>query len=232
MPTGCHLKHATLYNKFTMKIAVIGASGFIGSRILKEAIGRSHLVTGICRHPEKITINHPNLKTEKGDVSVPETIPGLCSGADVIISAYNPGWTNPDIAADTTRVYKIIIEGVRKAGVRRLLVVGGAGSLFVSPGLMLMDSGKLPESYLPAIRALWNVCTEMLSAERDVDWAFFSPAENIFPGTRTGKFRLGKDDLIVGSDGKSLISAEDYAVAMIDEAENPVHHRERFTIGY
>ena len=214
------------------RIALIGPSGYIGSRILKEALDRGHLVTGICRHPEKIAITHPSLRSEKGDVSIPETVPSLCKDADAIISAYNPGWTNPEIAAETTRVYKIIIEGVKRAGIRRFLVVGGAGSLFVSPGVRLMDSGKMPESYLPAVRALGEVYLEMLSAEKDLDWIFFSPAENIVPGTRTGIFRLGKDDLIKDPDGKSLISVEDYAVAMIDEFENKAHHRERITIGY
>ena len=214
------------------RIALIGSSGYIGSRILKEALDRGHMVTGICRHPEKITITHPNFRSEKADVSIHETVPLFCQGADAVVSAYNPGWTNPEIASETISVYKIIIDGVKRAGIRRFLVVGGAGSLFVSPGVRLMDSGRMPESYLPAVRALAKVYLEMLSAEKDLDWTFFSPAENILPGARTGKFRLGKDDLIMDSNGKSLISVEDYAVAMIDEFENQVHHCERFTIGY
>jgi uncharacterized protein len=214
------------------KIALIGASGYIGSRILKEALDRGHKVTGIVRHPEKITLSHPNLRAEKGDVSLPETIPALCKGVDVVICAYNPGWTNPDIATETTRVYRVIIDGVKKTGTGRLLVVGGAGSLFVSPGVRLMDSGRIPESYLPAVKALGDVYLEMLSAEKNIDWAFFSPSENIVPGKRTGNFRLGKDDMITGPDGKSIISVEDYAVAMIDEVEIPLHHWERFTAGY
>jgi putative NADH-flavin reductase len=213
-------------------IALIGASGFIGSRILKEALDRGHKVTGIVRHPEKIVVTHPNLVVKKGDVSLPDTLPKLCTGADVIVSAYNPGWTNPQIATETTRVYRIILEEVRKAGVKRFLVVGGAASLFIAQGVRLWDSDRFPESYLPAVKALGNVYLEMLSAEKVIDWAFFSPAEKIMPGTRTGKFRLGGNDLITGPDGNSLISAEDYAVAMIDEVENPVHHFERFTIGY
>lgn len=213
-------------------IALIGASGFIGSGILREALERGHLVTGIVRHPEKIVVTHPNLTVIKGDVSLPDTLPGLCRGADVIISAYNPGWTNPLIATETTRVYRTILEGVRKAGVKRFLVVGGAASLFVAPGLRLWDTDRFPESYLPAVRALGNVYLEMLSSEKVIDWAFFSPAEKIMPGTRTGKFRLGENDLITGPDGNSLISVEDYAVAMIDEVETPAHHFERFTIGY
>jgi uncharacterized protein len=110
--------------------------------------------------------------------------------------------------------------------------VGGAGSLFIKPGIRLMDAGIIPESFLPAVRSLANFYLDILTKEETIDWIFFSPAGNIAPGQRTGKFRLGKDDMIVDSDGKSNISVEDYAVAMIDELENPSHHRERFTIGY
>jgi uncharacterized protein len=213
-------------------IVLIGASGFIGSVILKEALNRGHRVTSVVRHPEKITLTDPNMVAKRGDILLSDTVPDLVYGADVVISAYNPGWTNPNIATDTTRGYISIIKGVKESGIKRLLVVGGAGSLFVSPGLRLMDAGMIPENYLPAVRALANVYLELLSSEKDLDWAFFSPAADISHGTRTGKFRLGKDDMISDSEGKSHISVEDYAVAMIDETENPVHHQERFTIGY
>jgi uncharacterized protein len=215
-----------------MKIVLIGASGFVGSAILKEALSRGHEVIAVVRHPEKITTQHKNLETRQGDVSSLETVIKSCKNADAVISAYNPGWMNPQIAEETTRVYKVIIEGVRQAGVKRLLVVGGAASLFISPGKRLMDSGVMPEAYLPAVKALANVYLVDLTAEKKVDWVFFSPAGTIMPGLRTGKFRLGKDDLIVNDKSESKISVEDYAVAMIDELEKPAHHRERFTIGY
>ena len=109
---------------------------------------------------------------------------------------------------------------------------GGAGSLFVSPGKRLMDAGLIPESFLPALRALAEIYLVDLMAEKNIDWVFFSPAGNLEPGMRTGKFRLGKNDLIVNEKGESKISVQDYAKAMIDELENPAHHRERFTIGY
>ena len=214
------------------KIVLIGASGFIGSALLKEALERGHKVKAIVRNPDKITIKNPNLTIEKGDVSSSQLVSSLCKGADVIISAYNPGWQNPEIASDTLRVYPAILDGVRRSGVKRLLVVGGAGSLFISPGTRLMDAGVMPDSYLPAVRALASIYLDILTAEREVDWVFFSPAGSITGGKRTGKFRLGKDEMIVDSEGKSTISVEDYAVAMLDEAENPAHHRERFTIGY
>jgi len=215
-----------------VKIVLIGASGFVGSAILKEALDRGHKVKAVVRNPEKIKLQGTNLKVEKTDVSLPEIVTGLCKGAYVVISAYNPGWTNPAIAELTLKVYPAILEGVKKSRVKRFLVTGGAGTLFVSPGVRSMDSGTVSEAYLPAIRALGKFYLEILSSEKDIDWVFFSPARSIVPGTRTGKFRLGKDDMIFDAEGNSSISVEDYAVAMIDEAENPAHHRERFTIGY
>jgi putative NADH-flavin reductase len=214
------------------KIVLIGASGFVGSAILKEALDRGHNVTAVVRHPEKIKTLHKNLVVKQGDVSLSDTVTEVCKGADAVISAYNPGWQNPDIAEVTTRVYKSILTGVRKAGIKRLMVVGGAGSLFVSHGIRLMDAGVMPEFILPAVKALADVYLKDLMAEKNIDWVFFSPAGNLEPGLRTGKFRIGKDDLIVNEAGESKISVEDYAVAMIDELEKPAHHRERFTIGY
>lgn len=214
------------------KILLIGASGFVGSAILKEALDRGHQVTAVVRHPDKITTVNKNLTVKKGDVSLSDTVANLGKSADAVISAYNPGWKNPDIAEETTRGYTAILQGVRKSGVKRFLVVGGAGSLFISPGKRLMDAGVMPESFLPAVRALANVYLIDLTAEKNIDWAFFSPAGDIHQGDRSGKFRLGKDDLIVNEKGESKISVQDYAVAMIDELEKPAHHRERFTIGY
>jgi uncharacterized protein len=214
------------------EIVLIGASGFVGSAILNEALDRGHRVVAVVRHPEKITTVHKNLVVTQSDVSFIDNVTEVCKGADAVISAYNPGWKNPEIAEETTRVYRVIIEGVRKSGVKRFLIVGGAGSLFVSPGKRLMDSGVIPESFIPALRALAGIYLNDLVSEKRIDWVFFSPAGNLQPGKRTGKFRLGKDDLIVDGAGDSKISVQDYAVAMIDEVEKPAHHRERFTIGY
>lgn len=214
------------------KIVLIGASGFVGSAILNEALERGHEVTAVVRYPEKITIVDKNLIKKEGDVSFSDIVAEVSKGADAVISAYNPGWKNPNIAKETLTVYKAILGGVRKSGVKRFLVVGGAASLFVSPGKRLMDAGLIPESFQPAVRALADVHLIDLMAEKDVDWVFFSPAGVIEQGLRTGKFRLGKDDLIVNEKGESKISVQDYAVAMIDELEKPAHHRERFTIGY
>jgi hypothetical protein len=214
------------------KIVLIGASGFIGSAILNEALERGHKIVAIVRHPEKIKTVNKNLVARQCDVSSADTVAEVCKGAEAVISAYNPGWKNPEIAEETTRVYRSILEGVRRSGISRFLVVGGAGSLFIAPGKRLMDSGIIPESFLPAIRALAGFYLNDLMAEKVIDWVFFSPAGLIEPGERTNKFRLGKDDMIVNEKGESRISVQDYAVAMIDELEKPSHHKERFTIGY
>ena len=214
------------------KIALIGASGFVGSALLNESLQRGHQVTAIVRHPEKITLVHPNLIVMQGDVMSVDTVEKLVRGADVVISAYNPGWTNANIAADTTGTYKSIVEGVKRAGISRLLIVGGAGSLIAASGERVMDTGEIPESYMPAVEALGGVLYDLQKEETQLDWAFFCPAGNIAPGERTGQFRLGEDELIVDEHGQSAISVEDYALAMLDEVENPAHHRERFTIGY
>ena len=213
-------------------IVLIGASGFVGSAILKEALNRGFKVTAVVRHPEKIKIENENLKVVKADVSSLEQMYEVCKGADAVISAYNPGWNNPNIYRETLEVYLTIIDGVKKAGINRFLMVGGAGSLFVAPGVRLMDSGNIPENILPGVKALAEFYLKFLKKEKEVDWVFFSPAANLHPGVRTGRYRLGKDDLMVDIDGNSHISVEDYAAAMIDELEHPAHHKTRFTIGY
>ncbi len=214
------------------KIVLIGATGFVGSAILKEALDRGFNVTAAVRHPEKIELQDPNLAKVSVDVTSEEAVATLAKGADAVISAYNPGWNNPHIAEDTLKGYTAIINGVKKAGVKRLQVVGGAGSLLVAPGKTVMDSGAIPSDVLPAIKALAQVLYEQLVPEKELDWVFFSPAGEIKPGERTGKYRLGLDDLIVDENGKSSISVEDYAKAMVDELEKPKHHHQRFTIGY
>ena len=212
-------------------IVIIGASDFVGSAILNEALGRGHKVTAVVRNPEKIKRTDPNLTVAAGNVSCAGTVAELAKEADAVISAYNPGWSNPNIYEETLETYPAIISGVKGAGVKRLLIVGGAGSLNVAPGVRVMD-GPLPASVAPGIKALAEVYYTYLLPEKELDWVFLSPAANMQPGKRTGKFRLGKDDLIVDAKGESRISVEDYAVAMIDELEKEAHHRERFTLGY
>lgn len=214
------------------KVVLIGASGFVGSALLKEALNRELEVTAVVRHPEKIKIENENLRVKKADVSSLEEVAEVCEGADAVISAFNPGWNNPNIYKETIEVYLTIIDGVKKADVHRFLMVGGAGSLFIAPGVRLMDSGEVPENLLPGVKALGDFYLDFLMKEKEVDWVFFSPAADMRPGVRSGRYRLGKDDMIVDAVGNSHISVEDYAAAMIDELEYPKHHQERFTIGY
>lgn len=218
--------------KKVKKVVLIGASGFVGSALLKEALNRDFEVTAVVRHPEKINIQNENLRIKKADVSSLEEVYEVCKGADAVLSAYNPGWNNPKIYEETIEVYLTIIDGVKKAGVNRFLMVGGAGSLFIAPGIRLMDSGEVPENLLPGVKALGDFYLNFLMKEKEVDWVFFSPAADMRPGVRSGRYRLGKDDMIVDIVGNSHISVEDYAAAMIDELEYPKHHQERFTIGY
>lgn len=216
-------------------VVLIGASGFVGSAILREALNRGHRVTAVVPNPEKITIENPNLTVVKADATDPDTLAALARGKDAIISAYNPGWTNPRQYELTLENYPRIVEGAKRSGVERLLIVGGAGTLFVKPGVRLVDTGVLPEAWLPGVKSLGEFYLNKLMKERDIDWVFFSPAANLGnmgAGVRTGKYRLGKDDMIVDDKGESFISVEDYAVAMIDELEHPRHHRERFTAAY
>lgn len=213
-------------------VVLIGASGFVGTAILEELLNRGYCVTAVVRNPEKVTIRNANLSVVKADVSDVNTLAAVCKGKDAVVSAYNPGWANPDIYEETLKNYPLILEAVRKSGVKRLLCVGGAGTLFCAPGIRVVDSGAIPAEIMGGAKSLGEFYLNTLCNEKEIDWVFFSPAGSLEPGKRTGKFRLGKDDLIVDETGKSHISVGDYALAMVDELEQANHHRERFTIGY
>lgn len=213
-------------------VTLIGASGFVGTAILNELLARGHRVTAVVRNPGKIGIKSPSLTVVQADVTDTSALVAACKGRDAVISAYNPGWTNPDIYEETLRNYPLILEAAKRSGAKRLLCVGGAGTLFCAPGLRVVDSGAIPDAIMGGVRSLGEFYLNTLMNEKDIDWIFFSPAGTLEPGKRTGKFRLGKDDLIMDENGNSHISVEDYAVAMVDELENPKHHYERFTIGY
>ena len=214
------------------KIVIIGATGYVGSAILKEALGRGHQVKAIVRDPSKLTLIHPHLKVVGGSVTDTDFLSRELAKSDAVISAFNPGWSNPNIYEETLEGYGSILCAVRNSGVHRFLMVGGAGSLLVAPGRQLMDEPDVPKKLLPGIRGMAKVYTDLLLPEKSVDWVFLSPAANMAPGERTGKFRLGKDELIVDESGDSNISVEDFAVAMIDELEQEKHHQERFKLGY
>ena len=213
-------------------VVLIGASGFVGTAILNELLNRGHKVTAIVRDPTKVTASNPNLKVVQADVTDTDVLIEASKGKDAVISAYNPGWKNPNIYEETLKNYPLIVDSVKKAGVERLLIVGGAGTLFYAPGKMVMDADDIPAKLLPGIKSLGEFYLNTLRKENDIDWIFLSPAANMTPGERTGKFRIGKDDLVVDVNGDSNISVEDYAMAMVDELEQKHHHKERFTIGY
>jgi len=213
-----------------MKIALIGATGFVGSAILREALNRGHEVTAIVRHPEKIK-PQAKLRPQKGDVNNAEEVARLVAGHDAVISAFNPGWTNPDIYKQQVKGTEAIIKGVKKAGVTRVLWVGGAGGLEVKPGVQSVDTPEFPKDWKQGSLATREALNQ-LRKESGLDWSFLAPSADLSPGQRTGKFRLGTDQLLKDANGQSRISVEDYAMAMINEVEKPAHIRQRFTVGY
>ncbi len=209
-----------------MKVVLFGASGTIGSRILDELVRRGHIVTAVARHPERIKPAE-HVTVLPGDVTDPAGVAALAKGSDAVISAYSPPRTDPGKIADVGRA---LIAGLDKAGVRRLIVVGGAGSLEVAPGIQLVDTPTFPDAWMAIALAHRNVLPILKQA--DLDWTYFSPAAFIEPGERTGQFRLGGTRLVVNEQGESRISVEDYAVALVDELENPRHIRQQFTAAY
>jgi len=213
-----------------MKIALIGATGFVGSAILKEALDRGHDVAAIVRNPDKLP-PHAKLHPRKGDVYNEDEVARLVAGSDAVISAFNPGWSNPDMYNQQIKGSRAIMNGVKKAGVKRLLFVGGAGSLEVKPGVQSVDLPGFPAEYKQGALATRETLN-MLRKEASLEWSFLSPSADLTPGQRTGKFRLGTDQLLIDAQGESRISIEDYAMAMIDEVENPKQIRRRFTVGY
>ena len=214
------------------KTALIGASGFVGGAILKELLSRGYEVEALVRNPENVKVQSPRLTVRKVDVADTKALAADLKGYETVISAYNPGWANPDIYSLTLQNYPRIVEAAKEAGVRRLLIVGGAGTLFCAPGLRVVDSGAIPAEIMGGVRSLGEFYLDTLSKEKAIDWVFFSPAGSLEPGEASGVYRLGKDDLIVDSEGNSRITVGDYAKAMVDELESPRHHQERFTIGY
>ena len=213
-----------------MRLVVFGGGGTIGRPIVAEALSRNHDVIAADPFPDRIPLENPNLDIVKTDVYSVDKIAGLSRNADAVIVSHNPVWEQRDLFESVLKRYPFILEGVKEAQVPRILFVGEPATLFVQPGIRLMDTGLIGED--SALRMLGVFYLDVLRHERDIDWVWFSPAANFIPTGRTGKYRLGEDDLIVGADGQSTISLEDYVSALLDETDAPVHHRERFTIGY
>ena len=202
------------------KIAIIGATGRAGSQLLEEALRRGHSVTAIARDTSKIG-ERAGVVSKNVDVLDTQALQAAVAGHDVVISAAHFA-TIPSAA---------VIEPVKKAGVKRLLVVGGAGSLLLPGGTRVIDSEGFPAEY-KAEASAGAVFLDDLRREQQLDWTFVSPSAEFVEGERTGAFRIGKDDLLVSSAGRSWITFADYAIAMIDEVDAPKHARQRFTVGY
>jgi uncharacterized protein len=203
-----------------MKIAVIGASGNAGSRITTELARRGHAVTAIARHPEKIA-SQANVVPTRGDAMDQAGLARLLAGHDAAISSVH------FLDSDPIR----LIGAARESKVGRYLVVGGAGSLEIAPGVRLVTTPGFPVAY-KAEAEKGAAFLDLLRAEKELNWTFLSPSALFLAGERTGKFRLGTDQLLTAADGKSSISFEDFAVALADEIERPAHIRRRFTVGY
>jgi uncharacterized protein len=211
-----------------MKIALIGASGFIGSALRQEALSRRHAVTALVTDPSKLA-PAPGLEVQRVDVNDTAALAQALEGHDLVISAFS-GHAQQDVRGAYGRGIRSIIAAARQAG-RRLLVVGGAGSLEVAPGKQLLDTPDFPPAYRGSAEGARDALN-WLREEPELDWSLLSPSAVIAPGERTGRFRLGTDQLLRAEDGSSRISVQDYAMAMLDEAETPRHRRQRFTVGY
>ncbi|MDF3012425.1 MAG: 3-beta hydroxysteroid dehydrogenase [Cellvibrio sp.] len=203
-----------------MNIGLIGATGFIGQHLLTEALARKHQVTALVRNPTKL-IAASGLTSKALDIHNAAQVTTALAGQDAaIISVHHDGL---DLHA--------LIDAVKASGVPRLLVVGGAGSLEVVPGVQLVDTPEFPAEW-KAVALAAREFLNLLRAEKTLDWTYLSPSALIEPGQRTGKFRLGTEQLLINERGESRISTQDFAVALIDELENPVHSQQRFTVGY
>jgi putative NADH-flavin reductase len=207
-----------------MNVVLYGATGNSGGRILQELLSRGHKVTAVARNTSKLP---STVTARQDDLSNVETIAAIIQGADAVISAYAPPQDDTDALLGVT---ERLIASVKRAGNIRLIIVGGAASLEVAPGVTLLSSGHLPAPWVPIATSHANVL-KMVQAS-NINWTYFSPAAFFEPGERTGKFRLGADQLVADSNGQSRISLEDYAIALVDELEKPAYERARFTIGY
>lgn len=212
-----------------MNIVLIGASGYVGSALLKEALARGHRVTAVVSNPAKLAAQ-PGLEVVKADVLDSAALAPRLQGHDAVVSAFS-GHAQADVYGYYVQGMRAIIAAAKQAFVPRLLVVGGAGSLEVAPGVQLVDTPEFPTQWKGTAEGA-REALQLLRAEPELAWTMLSPSAHLEPGERTGRFRLGTDQLLVDARGESRISVEDYAVAMIDELERPAHVRRRFTVGY
>ena len=215
-----------------MKIALIGATGFVGTALVAELLQRGHQVTALARNPTKLDVR-PNLAAKALDAYDPDAVAAAVKGHDAVVSAFNPGWDDPALYAQFMKGSQAIVGGVEQSGVKRLLVVGGAGSLFVAPGVQLVDTPEfashVPPNIVPGAKAARDALTA-LRGNAVLDWTFLSPPAMLAPGERTGRYRVGGEDLLMAGAAPAGISVADLAVALVDELETPRHVRARFTV--
>jgi putative NADH-flavin reductase len=212
-----------------MKIALIGASGFVGKAVLKEASSRGHTVTALVRNPDKVE-KLAGVTAKQVDVTDTKALAQALAGQDAVISAFNGGWGDPDIYNKHLNGSKAIADAAKAAKVR-VIVVGGAGSLLAPDGSQFVDSPDFPAAYKDGALAARDAL-KALRSETGLEWSFLSPAFVLSPGERTGKFRYGSDQPVFDANNESKISVEDLAVVLVDEAETAKHTGKRFTVGY
>jgi putative NADH-flavin reductase len=216
-----------------MKVALIGATGFVGQALLEELLARGHDVTALARHPEKLAV-HPHLHTVKADAQDAAQVQAAVAGNDAVISAFNAGWSNPDIYRDFMSGTRAIVAGTKAAGVKRYIVIGGAGSLYAPDGTQLVDSPNFPAAIFDGANAARDALNE-LQQETTLDWTQLSPPVAFHgggPTERTGRYRVGGDTPLNTGDGVGTISPADLALAVVDELETPKHVGKRFTIAW
>jgi putative NADH-flavin reductase len=213
-----------------MKIALIGATGYVGTALLEEALNRGHQVTALVRNPQKLA-QHANLDARQANVHDVAALAEQLRGHDLVLSAFNPGWGLADIREQFIAGSRAITSATKAAGVERLLVVGGAGSLYVAPGQQLIDTPDFPAEYKEGAEGA-RQALNLLRDEQELQWTFLSPAALLQPGPRTGQFRIGGEQLLMDGDAPAHISVADLAAALLDEAEQPQHIRQRFTVAY
>ncbi|HSD38165.1 MAG TPA: NAD(P)-dependent oxidoreductase [Rhodocyclaceae bacterium] len=211
-----------------MKVALIGGTGFVGSVVLKELLQRGHKVTALARNPGKYAAQE-GVNVVEADVLDAAQVARAVQGHDAVIDAYNPGWKEPEIYTLFLQGTEAILAGIKSAGVKRVLVVGGAGSLFVAPGVQLIDTAGFPEAYKAGASAAREVLNR-IRGEHSLDWTFLSPPALLAPGERSGHYRLGGEELLMNGKEPAGISVADLAVAIVDEIEQPRHVQKRFTV--
>ena len=215
------------------KVAVIGATGFVGTQVVKELANRGYFVNALARNTSKIEESE-NIKAVTVDVYNTSELSEILKGNDAVIRAFNPGWTNPNIFEDFLKGAESIEKAVEESGVKRFITVGGAGSLYIAENLQLIDTPEFPAEIKPGAEAARQYL-EMIKKNENLDWTFFSPAIEMHQGTagvRKGTYRTALENPVFDESGRSILSVEDVAVALVDELENNQFVRQRFTAAY